>query len=65
MKLTPKDPRLQLGVAAVMVAMGIGLIVAAFLTPPPGEIHSSVLVAYGETLTFAGTLFGIDYRYRR
>lgn len=32
---------------------------------PPGEIHSSVLIAYGEVMTFAGALFGIDYHYRR
>lgn len=37
---------------------------AAFFTSPPGEIHSSVLVAYGEVMTFAGALFGIDYHYR-
>ena len=30
-----------------------------------GEIDPSVLVAFGETSTFAGALFGVDYRYRR
>lgn len=31
---------------------------------PLGEIDNSVLVAYGETSTFAGALFGVDYTYR-
>lgn len=28
---------------------------------PVGEIHNSVLVAYGEISTFAGSLFGFEY----
>lgn len=35
-----------------------------FFVPPTGEINGSVLTAYGETLTFAGSLIGIDYHYR-
>ena len=31
---------------------------------PKGEIHETVLVAYGEILTFAGSLMGIDYHYK-
>lgn len=58
------DRRVQLGCAVAMVMLGSGLLIAAFVVPPPGEIHSSVLVAFGETLTFAGALFGIDWRYR-
>lgn len=56
--------KIQLICAVAMIALGTGLIIAAFVVPPPGEIHSSVLVAFGETLTFAGSLFGIDYRYK-
>ena len=33
--------------------------------PPQGEIDPSVLVAFGETSTFAGALFGVDYKYKR
>ncbi len=47
-----------------MVAVGAGLLIAGFIVPPTGEIHSSVLVAVGEVLTFAGSLLGIDYHYR-
>ena len=31
---------------------------------PKGEIHESLLVAFGEVATFAGALFGIDYVYK-
>jgi hypothetical protein len=50
--------------ACVLCTFGMALLGAAFFTSPPGEIHSSVLVAYGEVMTFAGALFGIDYHYR-
>lgn len=56
--------RLQLWVAVWLVVVGCGLLIAGFILSPRGEIHSSVLVAFGETMTFAGALFGIDYRYR-
>lgn len=56
---------LQLIIAAVLALFGMTLLGFAFFTAPPGEIHSSVLVAYGEVMTFAGALFGIDYHYRR
>lgn len=58
------DNRFQLVVAASLCAVGAGLLIAGFTVSPTGEIHSSVLVAFGETLTFVGALFGIDYRYR-
>ena len=57
--------RLQLWVAVGLCVFGISLLAIAFFVRPPGEIHSSVLVAYGEVMTFAGALFGIDYHYRR
>ena len=43
---------------------GVGLTVAAFIVPPTGVIDPSVLTAFGEILTFAGSLIGIDYHYR-
>ena len=30
----------------------------------PGILCLAVLVAYGEVSTFAGALFGVDYRYK-
>ncbi|MDE7119966.1 MAG: hypothetical protein K2O10_05100 [Muribaculaceae bacterium] len=55
---------IQLLSALALIALGCGLLTAAFVMQPPGEIHNSVLIAFGEILTFAGALFGIDYRYR-
>lgn len=56
--------RLQLWCALALIAIGCALLVASFVVPPEGEIHSSVLVAFGEILTFAGALFGIDFHYK-
>lgn len=55
---------LQLIIAVVLVIFGVGLLVASFIVPPLGIIDSSILVAYGETLTFVGALVGIDYSYK-
>jgi uncharacterized membrane protein len=54
----------QFRLAVLMVIFGIIMIIAGFICPPVGIIDSSVLVAYGETLTFAGSIIGIDYNYR-
>lgn len=54
----------QFWLAVCVVVAGVALIFMGFLVPPPGEIDNSVLVAYGETLTFAGSLIGVDYHYR-
>ena len=45
-----------------MLILGSVILVAGFLLPPPGEIHNSVLVAFGEILTFTGTLLGIELK---
>lgn len=47
---------IQLIAAVGMVLVGVGLLLGAFIAPPPGQIHSSVLVAFGEILTFSGAL---------
>jgi len=57
--------RTQLLCAVAMVFTGAALLIAGLCISPAGEIHPSVLVACGEMLTFAGAVFGIDYRYRR
>ena len=55
---------LQLLCAIFLIALGSALLIAGFIMPPPGEIHNSVLIAFGEILTFSGALFGIDYHYK-
>ena len=57
-------PMVQLLSAVFLIVVGCGLLISGFIVPPPGEIHNSVLIAFGEILTFAGALFGIDYHYK-
>ena len=54
----------QLLLAVTLCAFGCVLLVTGFICPPLGEIHHSVLIAFGEILTFSGSLIGIDYKYR-
>lgn len=50
--------------AIFLVIFGVILILAAFIVPPTGVIDPTVLTAFGEILTFSGSLIGIDYHYR-
>lgn len=65
MKTFRKASDKQLWFAIILVAFGCGLLLAAFIVSPTGEIHPSVLTAFGEILTFAGALLGLDYSYRK
>ncbi len=64
MNIIKHKTTIQLIVAIVLILVGCALLITGFIVPPPGEIHNSVLIAFGEILTFAGTLFGIDYHYK-
>lgn len=64
-KMNNKHLIVQLVVASILVALGIGLLIAGFCVVPIGIIHSSVLIAFGEISTFAGALFGVDYTYKK
>ena len=63
-KLSRHKPTITLISAIILIAVGCGLLIAGFIVPPPGEIHNSVLVAFGEILTFAGAVFGMKYHYQ-
>ena len=52
--------KLQLIIATLLCLTGITLLFLGFWIPPQGEIDPSVLVAFGETSTFAGALFGVE-----
>lgn len=54
----------QLVLSIGMASFGAILIMTSFFTPPLGAIDASVLTAFGEMLTFSGTVLGIDYKYR-
>jgi hypothetical protein len=64
MKTTSKVEMIKLLMAVVIVIFGCSLITAGFIVPPLGVISNSVLVAFGEILTFAGTVLGINYTYQ-
>ncbi|NDV45510.1 hypothetical protein D0T49_00385 [Paludibacter sp. 221] len=56
--------KFQLIISALLIIVGCGLLIAGFCVPPVGKIDNSVLIAFGEILTFVGTVFGIDYSYK-
>lgn len=56
--------KIQMIIAVILVCFGVILIIVAFIVPPAGVIDPTVLTAYGETLTFSGSLIGLDYHYR-
>ncbi len=56
--------KLQLIFASLVLIIGCCLIIAGFIVPPMGIIDSSVLVAFGEALSFVGAILGIDYHYK-
>jgi len=55
---------IQLVISVVLVIVGCGLLIAGFAVVPVGIIDNSVLIAFGEILTFVGAIFGIDYSYK-
>ena len=59
-----KERILQLVTAATLSLGGLILLFVGMLIDPAGQIHETVLVAFGEVATFAGSIIGIDYRYK-
>lgn len=63
---SPKpETKVQMYCAVALCSFGMSLMGASFFAPPLGELSHSILIAYGEVMTFAGALFGIDYHSRR
>lgn len=56
--------KIQMRLAVAMVIFGATLITLSFFVEPFGVIDPSVLTAFGELLTFAGALVGIDAKYQ-
>ena len=55
---------IQLLTAAVLSFGGLVLLFCGVYIDPQGQIHESLLVAFGEVATFSGALMGIDYTYK-
>lgn len=58
-------PEIQLISASVLSLGGLVMLFCGIYISPMGQIHESLLVAFGEVATFAGALFGIDYVYKK
>lgn len=59
-----KKLKFQYAISALLVVVGCGLLIAGFCVPPVGIIDNSVLIAFGEILTFVGAVIGVDYSYK-
>ena len=55
---------IQLITAFVLSLGGLVMLFCGIYISPLGQIHESLLVAFGEVATFAGSLMGIDYHYK-
>lgn len=51
--------------AIILTIAGICLLFIGLFCEPKGEINISVLVAFGEVMTFVGAILGIDYSYKK
>ena len=60
-----ENTNIQLITAAILAIGGLILLFCGVYIDPKGEIHDTLLVAFGETATFAGSLFGVDYYYKQ
>ena len=51
----------QFVLAVCLIFFGCVLLLAGFIVSPTGVIHGSVLAGFGEIITFAGAVLGINY----
>ena len=56
---------LQLITATFLSFGGLALLFCGVFIDPEGQIHETLLVAFGEVATFSGALMGIDYVYKK
>jgi len=56
---------IQLLTAAILSIGGLIMLYCGVFIDPQGQVHESLLVAFGEVATFSGALMGIDYVYKK
>lgn len=59
-----KTELIKLWLAVGLCIFGCCLLTMGFIVNPLGIIHQSVLIGFGEVITFAGTILGINYAYQ-
>lgn len=55
---------IQLITAAVLSIGGLVLLFCGVYIDPQGQIHETLLIGFGEVVTFAGAIMGVDYTYK-
>ncbi|NDW10686.1 hypothetical protein D0T56_13615 [Dysgonomonas sp. 520] len=56
--------KFQYIISCILIIVGCFLLICGLFIPPIGIIDNSILIAFGEILTFVGALFGIDTNYK-
>lgn len=60
--ITPRD-KVQFGIAGGLMIVGCIMLLIGLFLEPSGQIHSSVLIGFGEIGTLAASVLGIDAIY--
>lgn len=48
-------------IGSIVILLGWVITFIGMFLPPPGEIHSSVLLVLGQSLVFGAAIFGVTY----
>lgn len=59
-----KTELIKLWLAVGLCVFGCCLLIASFIVVPTGIIDHSVLIAFGEVITFSGAVLGLNYTYQ-
>lgn len=51
--------KIQISIAILSFISAVGFGIAGFITPPPGEIHDSVLYLIAQFLLLTASIFGV------
>ena len=61
-QITPRD-KVQFGIAGGLMVFGCLMLMVGLFIEPAGQLHSSLLIAFGEIGTLAASVLGIDAVY--
>ena len=61
-EITPRD-KVQFWIAGLLMLFGCVMLLVGLFIEPAGQLHSSLLIAFGEIGTLAASVLGIDAIY--
>lgn len=61
-QITPRD-KVQFTIAGLLMLFGCIMLIIGLFIEPQGQLHSSLLIAFGEIGTLAASVLGIDAIY--